>query len=582
MNQRLLPDERRVNVLLNWEVLYGQTVSETDFVRAINQLPLENLLPPLITLLQYGDANEPVTYRELDRRIPALFPTSVAHLVADRLSQGSHWIFFSKWQLLFAIKLLCVFGAREPVEVRVNDEQFLKFLLQTNGFYSHGESSAATTEDVIEIVQKAILSNYSLMHREPPKNLIGRYGDLFGRLGAPDRQNEFKSWVDIQSVVASELGVQLDVFKAVLFALYSSSIKGSSWPEDGAAYPQLGRLNLEDYLAVMQLPEEAVNRTLELVSTSPDEIREAHRCAYGDSIGNPVDLRILLRNPAIKCPDGSLSGISGQLLIQRYTCGLYWDIHDALPNNGSAKPNRNLFQTFFGELHERYGRDTLLRIKDAQQKAGKKFRFFGEEEYATENGPNPDSLILETIGPGNTRCSLFEFKVGRPRYQESIVEGDIQAFQEDVRIKIEAGLDQEIGFCRQVQGGQRGIPDLLPENITAWLFVIVVTDPFPAMSVLLEPLQKKLAAEPDIGNAKRYGPFILSLGELEQLETLSKSRVSQLFIDWASGPHRDYPFNTFYAYRTKSAPIDNCHVSKLADVELGVVTRTLLGDLNHP
>ena len=75
-----------------------------------------------------------------------------------------------------------------------------------------------------------------------------------------------------------------------------------------------------------------MNRTLELVSTSSDEIRDEHQSKYCDSIGNPVDLGTLLRKPVISLTEGSLAGISGQLLIQRYTCGLYWDINlDAFP-----------------------------------------------------------------------------------------------------------------------------------------------------------------------------------------------------------------------------------------------------------
>ena len=109
-----------------------------------------------------------------------------------------------------------------------------------------------------------------------------------------------------------------------------------------------------------------------------------------------------------------------------------------------------------------------------------------------------------------------------------------------------------------------------------------MTDPFPAMGTLLKPLRKKLADSPDLGNARRYGPFILSLAELEQLETLPKGRVSQLLLDWARGPDNDWPFNTFYAHRTGSKPIGNRHVSKLADDDMDRVTTTLFGRPIHP
>ena len=113
-----------------------------------------------------------------------------------------------------------------------------------------------------------------------------------------------------------------------------------------------------------------------------------------------------------------------------------------------------------------------------------------------------------------------------------------------------------------MQTGQRNIPGLLTRNITGWFFVIVVTDPFPAMGVLLEPLREKLANSAVLGNTRRYGPYVLSLAELEQLETLPKSRISQLLIDWDNGPDRLWPFNTFYAHRTKGQPVGNSHACK--------------------
>ena len=567
--------ESRVQVPISWEIVHGREVSEANFVLAISQFPLGQLLPALITLLQYGDASEPPAYKTLDSRIRDLFPTEMARQIAEKLLKESQWVFFSKWQLLFAIKLLCTFGSREANKAQASDAQFLDLLLMTNGFYSRAESRLDTAEGVVEGLQRLALLGYSLIQHERPESLIGRYSELFGRLAASTNEGTFKSWVDIQKEFAARFGVQLDVFKAVLFVLYGLSIKGSSWLDDGSAHPQLGCVIPEHYFADMRLTKGELNCALDLVSTDPDQIRDEHRSIYGDGIGNPVDLGILLRKPVMKLTDGSLAGISGQLLIQRYTCGLYWDIHDALPDD--AKPNRGTFQAFFGELHERYGCDILQRIKSVQLRGKRKSRLLSEKDYPQGSGSNPDSLLVETIGSRNTRCTFFEFKVGRPRYMDSIVEGDVRAFQRDLNRKIETGLNQEIDFCRQLQTGQRAIPDLLTRDVTGWFFVIVVTDPFPAMGILLEPLRKKLAESPDLDNARRYGPFILSLAELEQLETLPKSRVSQLLIDWDTGPDRDWPFNTFYAHRTKSQPIGNSHLSELADDDMNRVTTTLFG-----
>ena len=580
MNQRWLPDRSMLKVFLDWKAIQGQTISEQEFIRKINQLSTEEGLKPLITLLQYGDASEPDGYGELDRRIRQIFPTSTGLRIEKQLSQGDPWIFFSRWQLLFAIKLLCAFGSPETDKDPVSDEQILQLLLMTNSFYPQGKPNATPDTDsseALDILQIHALMGYSLIQREHPANLIGRYADLFGRLAAPENQCEFNSWVDLQNAMENLLDVNMDAFKAVVFALYSSSIKGLSWPADGQARPQRGHLVPEKYFEVMTLPREEFDRALKLVATSPDEIRDKHQAAYCDSIGNPLDLRILLRKPAISVPDGSVAGLSGQLLVQRYTCGLYWDIHDGLPNCTAKTPNRQSFQTFFGELHERYGRETLLRIRDAQSERKKKVCLLSEPDYLSETGTNPDNLLIESIGSRNTRCTLLEFKVGRPRYQDSILGADIQAFHKDLRSKIEDGLNQEIDFCRQVHAGQREIPDLRVDDITAWVFVIVVTDQFPSMSILLEPIHQKLLNASGLGDAKRYGPFILSLAELEQLETHPKRRVSDLLIDWYNGPDRDWPFNTFYAHRTKGTPVRNIHVSSLADAELERGAATLVG-----
>ena len=578
MNQLQSLDESRVNALLSWRLLSGQAVSETEFLRDIRELPLQQVLPGLIRLLQYGDTNEPSAYGVLDGRVTDLFNAETANRITGCLSQGRPWIFFSQWQLLFAIKLICSFGSRNVSSLPVTDDQFLKLLLMTNDFYPQGESAPDTTEGIIENLQRTALRGFSLIQREKPWMLIGRYAELFGRLAARTNRGDFNNWMDIQKVLSCKMGIQLDAFKAVLFALYASSASKLPEAEDEWVSPQLGSLTPCEFFANTELPKEEVDRVLELVSTSPDAVKEDHETRYGDTIGNSVDFGILLRRPAITLPDGRLVGISGKLLIQRYTCGLYWDIHDALPDDGTAKPNRGLFQTFFGELHERYGRDTLQRIESGQLRRKKKVRLMVEEDYATGGGSNPDSLFIESLGNHKTRCTLFEFKVGRPRYKNSIVEADVQAFEEDLHRKIEVGLNQEIDFYQKVQSGDRYIPGLVTRDIAAWFFVIVVTDPFPSMGMFLEPLRKKLATLPDLGKATRYGPFVMSLMEIEQLATLPKRRVSQLLMDWDHGPHRDWPFNTFYATLTRSQPTINRHVAKLADDDMEGVRTTIFGE----
>ena len=483
----------RARVPLSWESLNGTAIPEAAFLEMVRQLPMPRVLPSLISLLQYGDAIEPPAYEILDQRVRDLLPTETARRIADELERCDHLMFFSKWQLLLAIKLTCVFGSRDEGEEDVNYSQFLKLLLMVNGFYPGGDEAPNTPEGAMEAVQETALRGYSLIQNEHPHRLIGRYAELFSNLPTPGDQAEFNAWLNIREVWTTQLGIELDVFKAVLFALYAKSAIGTSWPDDQRSGPQLGRLHPEIYFADTLLSEEERTSALGLATTFPDEIRDQHLAKYGETLGNPTDLSVLLRKPIIELHDGSLAGVSGQLLVQRYTCGLYWDIHDALQDDPSIAPNRRTFQTFFGELHERYGRDILQRIVDHQTGAQRRLRLLSEQDYPAGEGSNPDSMLLETIGSDNTRSTLFEFKVGRPRYIASFVEGDVQAFQEDLHKKIEDGVEQEIDFCQKIMSGQREIPGVPAQNISKWFFVIVVTDPFPAMSIFLEPLQQRLA-----------------------------------------------------------------------------------------
>ena len=111
-----------------------------------------------------------------------------------------------------------------------------------------------------------------------------------------------------------------------------------------------------------------------------------------------------------------------------------------------------------------------------------------------------------------------------------------------MRRKIEAGIDQEINFCQQLLSGQRVIPNLAGQHIAKWLFVIMLTDPFPSWEILIEPLRQRLASAVDLGNAQLHRPFILSLSELEQPETLPEKRGSELLIEWEMGGNVAGPF----------------------------------------
>ena len=571
--------ESRAHVPFSWVSLYQRTLDELDLLDVVRRWRAGPLLRSLIALLQFGETSEPsspLEFPTLDRRLKEIFPNHAAIRVAAHLESADHLIFFSKWQLLFAIKLACAFGSRNADAQDIDLDHLLDLLLMVNDFYPGRASPQESREAGIKPVQEAILRQYALVQHETPHHLIGRYAEIFGTLAAPPNRSQFRDWVDIREIVESQIGVDLDTYKAILFALFSNAMTIS---ESAGEEPKLGfrGLHPEDWFSQTLLSRDQWIPVLDSVATTPDEIREQHTDLYKEGIGNPIDLGLLLRKPVLRLDDNTVAVISGHLIIQRYTCGLYWDVNNALPDVRTAEPNRGTFQRFFGQLHENYCRGVLQRIADAQQMRDRKVHLFKEGDYGSGTGSNPDNLMVEFVDENDKRCLLFESKVGRPRYKDSIVEGDVEAFQRDLLSKIGDGLNQEIDLCRRFLAREREIYDLPIYDALRWFFVVVVTDPYPAMGILLEPLRERLAVFGETANVRLYGPFILSLSELEQLEMLPEARVSDLLMEWHWGQHKDWPFNTFFAYRTEGEPISNEYVAQIADDDLGRVPQILFG-----
>ena len=480
-----------VAVPLPWTTVTGTMISEADLLQELRRLPLEGSLYFLIRLLQHEDSPGPGQRPNLDSLIPQLFKNELGRRTYAHLRSSGHWIFFSKWQLLLAIKLLSTFGSRDEVAQQPDPKYLLRILLMINGLYPDDAGPQTVGASDVEQVQSVALRGYALPQYERPTNLISRYAEIYDNLASSDNEKQFNAWVDVRQVILDTLGFELGVFKAVLFAVLANATPVHDDAEDSF---RPGNFDPDAYFAPSPMPTGMIKTVLDHITIAPDQIRDMHLSTYKETIGNPVDIEILLRKPLIQLPNGLLAGLSGELLVQRYTSGLYWDIEAALPDGPGDRPNRSAFRTFFGELHERYGQSVLRRIVDRQTKAKKKARLFYDTDYGTGRGSKPDNVLIETVGAKNTRVTFFEFKVGRPRYRQSIVRGDVEAFNQDLETKIQDGLNQEISLFSQIAYEQRTLADVTTENITAWFFVVVVTDPYPAMEMFLDSLRQKLTA----------------------------------------------------------------------------------------
>ena len=100
---------------------------------------------------------------------------------------------------------------------------------------------------------------------------------------------------------------------------------------------------------------------------------------------------------------------------------------------------------------------------------------------------NPTQTPSNLLGGANTGQSTLN--ITHSRNQTPFFRTLLNAFRLDLEKKIGIDLNQEIDLCRGFQDRSRVIDGLPAQDVTRWLFVIVVTDPFPSLAVLSDSLR---------------------------------------------------------------------------------------------
>ena len=326
------------------ESFLGFRTSLNDTLR---QLSIADALPTMIRFLRFGDAGSASRFVLLDQHIEELFRNDLGRWVASQLSTTLDRVFFTRWQLVSAIKLVCAFGSAADGDGQVRPAMLLNLLLMINDFVhrDYGDSGPLDTgEQQMASVKSQVLKSNSILHHEAPISLIGRYADLLGSRAAPKNKSRFKSWLDIDQVAISTLGVGIADLQSVLLTVYGSipnTVERRGSDTVARIFPFSEEENEQtlpfcfdplSWFTNTPLSSDTIGKVLDVVSCSPDQIREDHKSKYGGGVGRLFDVGLLLRKPIIRWSDSCFAGLSRFLIVQRYTSGLYWDLHDALPD----------------------------------------------------------------------------------------------------------------------------------------------------------------------------------------------------------------------------------------------------------
>jgi hypothetical protein len=180
---------RGIGVLISWSFLGFPNPSESDLIAAATKLNRLDALVVLIRLLRMADSGKTAATELLNLRVPTFSQTTLGIQVTEAYKQGDT-LFLNKWQLLFSIKVVCLYSRDETPsqDAIVPPDDLYRLLLLVNDFVyrDFGRPSELSSEsEQWTSLKGSLIKQAVLFSREQPRYLVGRYNDLFfsSRLG---------------------------------------------------------------------------------------------------------------------------------------------------------------------------------------------------------------------------------------------------------------------------------------------------------------------------------------------------------------------------------------------------------------
>jgi hypothetical protein len=358
-------------------------------------------------------------------------------------------------------------------------------------------------DEEADLVMMAVRSFY-FNATDYPRSAFTRSYDLWLLRTAEQRHRESVNYVDIPQVFRKATGVDLQDYLAAGIALLSHFARFRS-PSDLAKVPFAVTW---DALQVHLRHRVAEKRFLNAISRSPKKLKVAFQSdAGGPSLGGPA-LLPFYESPLIRLASGRIVPSSPQLLLDHLTGGVYWTLHRYIRDTWGSKDLLR-FTRFVGELFEDQLCDALAGCYPSAP--GMARRFFREAEIGAHAGA-PDAVIAY-----GDALIFIEVSSARMRYRETIFEGRVQAFDEDIDKCIVHNARQLHRRIEDFRAGRLVIPDVNPAVPHRVFPVILLMDPFPEYPHIWSRVQRKL-------DTKGY------LSTTEPLQLLSAREVESPYV----------------------------------------------------
>lgn len=318
-----------------------------------------------------------------------------------------------------------------------------------------------------------------------------------------------------------------------------------------ASDPNANSLTLSTRLPGVSLPRDRIERFLEKVSAPAEWFSREFEGRESQYDFLPIQTRPVLRLAGSR--EEQLLVLDEPFLLQKFTLtGLFWAIHDNERDNHGDN-DRLLWTQAHGEALEGMVEESLLKIAPALHDSNRRRSFYTEEDLREAY---PDTKITDAVVDYGDRVLVFEVVSGQPAVGTRVA-GDPESFKRDTErlvLKKARQLDETCSSILSDQPKLMGYDAPYDRRIVP---IVVVAGGYPSDALSRSHVDDELVARGLLQHAAIEPLCLLSLGELEMIESLHETgkHPGELLGNWRRSSLRNISFRN-YALREVDADLE--------------------------
>ena len=513
--------------------------------------------------------------------VRGLIPEEYSHSAAQILSTEPYRFVFFEQQILSLMQLAvlyCPETGDTPLEGnRTLFDQFvvkcvlgITDILESTYLRSARRQSTAGVGEVSEPLASALLRNAFFNYRDQFTHMLARFWDLY--LELPRQLTESRNYVDVQAGSAEATGVSLREYLAIGFGIAGQFMQASAKVGERDVHKFV--IDPEAYFSTTSVGGATLERCLLHLSSDLASYRRSLRAELRRTKELHFSYITMRQAPLLRFPNGACIPLSLRFLHERVTVGVYWLIHDHLPPE-----SRSTFQTFFGELFQRYVEQIFSRAFPSAPHLANRVQF--AKRYGSRTHRKDTSDVIVLYG----QSALFiEVKAARLRMEDSGIRGDVGAFQEDLETKVIGAARQIDSVVRDFLSGAFRLDGFEASDMRRAYPIVLTFGYIPQTPPVWHEIQRMLD-DNGLLQAPVFAPLqLINVEELELLEWYLAAGGEESLLGILEGKSSDpyyrfFPLKTYLAHRVSPAAGENKWISRhLEQLQKTTIEALGLGD----